>query len=305
LGKQYRYIFLVPLFFICGTGNSTPLRRSLPDTITAAQQQAITYIDGNDTLSQSVYWPNIKPYLFLQNIKLNIYHPLGLYEGVSTNFCGYAALSYLFLHNDPLGYAKLLLQLYKNGTAKFAKVTFKPSPEIMQAAGTLRFKGILDIHPADQLWFLCLADHFKGYLNFFDKHYDDGDEDTFWAAVNYAKFNRMVKKLLGLEVEAAGSDLIHPDVGDLYEYISERIKTGTVVLYLNNLYLYKRSHTTLRLGIPTHYVILEQVSRDENGIITIIYWDYGARSLRQVTARFLRKIIFGISHCTKKPGHAG
>jgi hypothetical protein len=196
-----------------------------------------------------------------------------------------------------------MTDLYINGKATILKVSFDPSPEIKLVAGTLRFKGALDIRPADQLLFLCLADHFKGYLNIFDRRYNDGDEDRLWAAVNYAKFNRMVKKMLNLRVESAGSDLLRPGIHDPYEYIHSRIGTGSIVLYLNNTYLFKKSHTRLRLGIPTHYVILEQIHKEENGMITIIYWDYGARSLRQVNDAFLKKIIFGISHCTKKTGN--
>ena len=42
------------------------------------------------------------------------------------------------------------------------------------------------------------------------------------------------------------------------------------------------------------------ISKAENGLINIVYWDYGFRTLRQLTPSFLKKITFGISHCTKK-----
>jgi hypothetical protein len=32
-------------------------------------------------------------------------------------------------------------------------------------------------------------------------------------------------------------------------------------------------------------------------MVDIIYWDYGGRTLRQVSLRFLKKITFGITHC--------
>lgn len=78
----------------------------------STQQQAIAFIKTIDTLTASVYWPNVKPKSFLENIQSNIDKPLNLYEGVSTNFCGYAALSYLLLHDNPLGYAKFMVELY-------------------------------------------------------------------------------------------------------------------------------------------------------------------------------------------------
>ncbi len=268
-------------------------------TPTSTQQQAIAFIEKIDSLPASIYWPNVKPKLFLQNIKLNIYKPLSLYEGVSTNFCSYAALSYLLLHDNPLGYAKFMLHLYSDGTAVMGKVSFHPSNEIKQAAGALKFKGKLDIRPADQLWFLCLADHFKGYLNILDHHYNAGDEDRLWASVNYAKFNRMIRMLFNYKVEARGSDLIRPMKSDLYQCISYGMKTGTMILYINNTFLYKKNHSVLKLGVPTHYIILQNISKIDNQI-TITYWDYGSRSLRQIAPSFLRKITFGISHCTKK-----
>lgn len=272
-------------------------------TPVSTQQQAIAFIRKIDTLPISAYWPNISPRSFLENIRSNIYKPLGLYEGISTNFCGYAALSYLLLHDNPLLYARFMIELYESGEATMGKTTFHPSLEIKQAAGKLRFKGVLDIRSADQMWFLSLADHFKGYLNFFDKHYNAGDEDKLWASVNYAKFNRMIRTLFNYKVTAKGSDLIRPKVGNLYQYINERMNSGTMVLYLNNTFLYKKSHSVIKLGVPTHYIILESISRVEN-TITIVYWDYGGRSLRQISPAFLKKIVFGISHCTKKEADA-
>lgn len=271
-------------------------------TPVSTHKDAIHFIEQVKELRPSKWWPHIRPDLFLKNLKENIYTPLSMYEGSNTNFCGYAALSYFPLHDDPLGYAKFMLELFEKGKAQFGKVLIQPSAEIFQAAGTLKFKGILDIRPADQAWFLCLADHFKGYVNFFNKHYDAGDENTFWASVNYAKFNRMVKKLFNYAITACGYDLMHPHIASLYEYISQQMKTSTVVLYLNNADLYKKKHNTIRPAIPTHFIILLDIVKTED-LITITYWDYGFRSVRQITPAFFKKIVFGISSCTKKLSH--
>ena len=40
--------------------------------VTSTQQQAITYIEKIKELKPSVYWPNIKPTLFLKNLKIEI-----------------------------------------------------------------------------------------------------------------------------------------------------------------------------------------------------------------------------------------
>ncbi len=182
----------------------------------STKHQALAYLEKQNTLPVSKFWPNVDPVRFLENIKKNIEQPLTIYEGRSTNFCSYAALSYLPLHDDPLTYANFLVDLYKNGKAMYGKEYFEPSREIKLAAGTLSFKGELDIRPADQLWFLSLADHFKGYLNLLDKHYDAGNENTMWASVNFSKFNRMIRKLFNYQVDAVGSDLIRPGVRDMF-----------------------------------------------------------------------------------------
>jgi hypothetical protein len=293
-------LFLNICLFTNGPVRAFHKRSPLTDPlVTSTQQQAIAFIDKIKELGPSAYWPNIKPALFLENLRSNVHQPLSIYPGRGTNFCGYGALTYLMLQDDPLGYAKLLLQLYNEGKAGFGKSIFDPSPEVKKAAGTLRFKGILDIHPAEQMWFLSLADHFKGYLNIFNRKYDPGDEDSFWASVNYAKFNRMVSKLLNYTVHAKGSDLIRPHTVDIYEYISEKLKTGIVVLYINNRILHKKKLEKIKLAIPTHFIILQEISKVDD-VVTLLYWDYGGRTQLQLSPYALQKIVFGISHCTKK-----
>lgn len=128
--------------------------------------------------------------------------------------------------------------------------------------------------------------------------YDPGDENTFWASVNYSKFNHMVRAMLNYEVKARGSDLLQPSVGNTYDYITRKMKEGIVVLYLNNRILRKKKQEKIKLGIPTHFVILKSISKT-NDQVTLVYWDYGHKTLRQLNPKFLHKIVFGISQCIK------
>lgn len=300
--KTFRSI-LIQLCFIligCGSGRAAMvISYQIDSTPLSAPLQAIAFLDQQTHLSASRFWPKIDPKLFLQNLRNNVLHPLKIYEGRSTNFCAYAALSYLPLHDNPLDWVRFMVQMYTKGHASYGKEYFEPSKEIKQVAGSLRFKGELDIRPADQLWFLILADHFKGYLNFFDKHYNIGNENTFWAAVNFSKFNRMVRRLFNYRVKAVGSDLIRPGIRTMYEYLSKKLETGNVALFINNPELYKKKHSWIKIGVPTHFIIL--LSLEEVGDkIAFTYWDYGGRSRQVVTEKFLKKIIFGISHITRK-----
>lgn len=296
--QKFKNIILLIGCFYCFIAVALGLN-NIDTTLTSSKAQATAYIDKITMLPKSIHWPNIKPELFLANLKSNIYNPLSIYEGSNTNFCGYAALSYLPLHYDPLGYAKFMMQLFENGEANIRNEKFLPSLAIHKAAGALVFKGTLDIRPADQLWFLCLADHFKGYLNYFNNNFQPGDEDKMWAAVNYAKFNRMIQKLYNYKVDAIGSDLIRPRVNNLFEYISEKLTTGTVFLFLDNRYLTKKQHSNFRPTIPTHFITVLDIIKTGD-LITITYWDYGGKTLQQLSPAFLKKIIFGILHCTKK-----
>ena len=294
-----------------------PSNSSAPSPPVSTAEQALQLLEHTALPDSSAWWPNIRRSQFIANLRANILYPLKIYQGSNTNFCGYAALSYIPLHQDPLGYTRFLLSLYVDGKASYGKVRFEPSPGIHRAAGTLRFKGILDIRPADQLWFLALADRFRSYLNFFHRRFHAGSEDTFWAAVSYGKFNRMIRQLFGYTVEARGSDLIRPHIPDLYGYLTAELhRPGLTYLYVNNTFLHKKNHDKHKGNFPTHFIVLDEIRRTEgppvpagapghrDDMVDIIYWDYGGRTLRQVSLQFLKKITFGITHClppTQKP----
>jgi hypothetical protein len=288
---------LLLLTAFSASGLNTPKKATIT-RVTSTQLEALTYLKEINTLQVSPHWPNIKPELFIKNLNKNINNPLSIYAGKGTNFCGYGALTYLFLQDDPLGYVTLLVKLYRNGKASFGDSEFNPSEVIKREAGQLKYKGILDINPAEQMWYLTLADHYKGYLNIFNRKYDPGDENLFWASVNYAKFNRMTRKLLHYKVDARGADLVRPKNLDLYEYISDKMLKGKVVLFINNRIVHKKDHITVKLGVPTHFIVAESISR-QNDMITLVYWDYGRKTLMQLSTAFFKRIIFGISSFTK------
>lgn len=296
--KIFILLYYILLFSALPASAFKTQHDSLKGPVTSTQQQAIAYLQTISVLQKSMHWPNIKPALFLKNLKTNIADPVSPYAGSGTNFCGYGALTYIFLQDDPLGYAKLLMQLYQEGKANFGESFFEPSVAVKQEAGQLKYKGLLDINPAEQMWYLTLADHYKGYLNIFNRQYDAGDEDLFWASVNYAKFNRMARKLLHYRSVAKGADIVRPRVENLYNYISDQLSKSKVVLFINNRIVHKKDHITIKLGVPTHFIVLEKISL-QNGVVTLVYWDYGHRTLMQLSEPFLKRIVFGITSFTK------
>jgi hypothetical protein len=287
-------LFHIPAAAQSNTQDTTPL---------SSQKQALDFLDKLGFIKQSTHWPTVTPVAFMENLRKNIVSPLTIYEGRSTNFCAYAALSYLPLHDDPLGFVQFMVKIYSEGKALYGKAYFEPGKEVREEAGTLRFKGELDIRPADQLWFFTLADHFKGYLNFFDKHFNNGDENRMWAAVNLTKFNRMIRVLFNYRVASVGSDLFRPGIRDIFEYLSERLQTGNVALFVNNPSLYRKDHKRIKISVPTHFIILLNVE-EVGDKIAFTYWDYGGRTMQLFAPSFLKKIIFGVSHITKKTNGA-
>lgn len=264
-------------------------------------QEAAAYLKSIKLPDSSKLWPNVDPKYFMENLNLYVENPLFAFDNKGTNFCGYTAISFVTFEKDPLGFIKFMMKLYQEGKAQMGDAVFEPSRSVRMMAGKLKYKGMLDINPATQMWLLSLADHFKGYLNVFNKHYDEGDENRMWASTNFAKFNRMLRRLFQWKVQGKGADLVRPAIHDLYTYCSEKLQTGTVFLYLNNRMLYKKKHkVATRFGIPTHYVLLQSIAKDSAGLINIVYMDGGRKTHQQISDVLFRKIVFGVTYCTSK-----
>jgi hypothetical protein len=283
------------LFFLISLACSAQ-RRRVPAQIANDPERikALLLIVASDTMQQSVHWPNITPKEFLDNLKRNIRYPLKISTGRSTNFCGYGAVTYTCLKNEPLRYAECMLSLYRNGEAYYRNIKLAPSETIKKQAGLMEYQGELDIRPADQVWFLSLAHRFKGYLNLFDRRYSRGDENTLWAATNLAKFNRMLRKLCKYKVGSVGSDLIRPRKKINPELLKEKLTAGEVYLYLNNALLRKKNHNRMQKRIPTHYIVLTEIN-SEDGHIVLKYWDGSYKTLKEVSLSALKQIVYGIS----------
>ncbi|MEO7445536.1 MAG: hypothetical protein ABIT96_12965 [Ferruginibacter sp.] len=295
--RYFSLLFILSGFFLSSNAG---------DTVSiSTRQEAINYIHNIKTIAPSSFWPHLKPEKFLRNVLEDINNPNALYQGNNTNFCGYAALTYMPLHYDPLGHAKKLIALYQYGEVLYGKAHLKPSAAVRNAAGNLVYKGALDVRGAEQMWLLTLADHFKSYLNFFNRKYKAGDENSFWAGVSYGKFNRMIRTLLGYELHARGSDLRHPRLGDIYTYLQEQLTLGgTTIVFQNNAYLRKKAKGKFKPGYPTHFIVLQSIRKINDSLITMTYWDYGFETLRQVSPAVLKKIIFGVTHVhTNLPGN--
>ena len=290
--KHYLLITLLLFASLTLKAQTTPLNNQ--------QIEAINFLDSFTNLKQSIYWVNVKPKLFVQNIRKNIIQPLHIYAGSNTNFCAYAALSYTCISTYPLRYTHFMMDLYVNGRSNFRETTFRPSGNVKIAAGLLKFKGELDINHADQMWYLSLADHFKGYVNIFNLQYKPGAEDKLWPSTNFHKFNRMLRKICNYETHAVGTDLIRPYFRNITAYLNDKLANNhQVFLYLNNAILHNRNHNKVSYRLPTHYVVLFSVT-EKDGVVKLLYWDYGFKTEREMSLSVFKDIVFGVTWCKKQ-----
>jgi len=268
--------------------------KEIESLVQQQQRKALSVLSREDTIAASVHWPNIKPELFFANVRKNITYPGKINQGAMTNFCGYAAMTHLLVKYHPEIYLQYITDLYRNGKAVLPNKTLAPSQAVRVAAGTLKNKGELDILDADQLWFLTLADEFKGYMNIVDQKYQPGDENKIWAGTNFAKFNNMLKAFTDDKLTMAGSDFLRPSKRSFYEYIAEELQKGVVLLYVNSKFLYPHNFKLFRLRAPTHFIVLYNMY-PVGDQIEIKYWDYGLKTEQLITRKRLFKLIFGIT----------
>lgn len=249
--------------------------------------------------SSSKIWLNINEELFTTNLEHNLKETLHIYQGAGTNFCGYAAITYHLIKEYPEEYNRLLKELYTQGETKTCTgKMLKPSKEILQYAGTIKNKGRLELNHADQMWFLTLADNYKGYVNLFNWKYEYGDESSTWASTNLNKFNSMWSSLTGKKVISKGSDLFRPSIDDYYQYIKDLKQDHTIMLYLNNTVLNKKNFSSITFPIPTHFVELYDLYPNGNYYV-LEYWDYGLKTKELIDRKKFNQIIYGISYVKK------
>ncbi len=276
------------LVFWCSLSVKAQHPDSLKKALALVEKAELSF--RNDSI-----WPNVNPQWFFRNIKENLKNPLYLNQGKPTNFCGYAAITHFMILDNPINYAQLLLDLYQKGEAQLITQKLIPSQEVKAAAGLIYNKGQMDISHADQLWFLALADGFKGYLNWFNKKYNPGDENTFWASSNLRKFNRILREVCVREIHCKGSDLIRPAIGNRYDFIKDKSNNHTLLLYLNNKKLYPSKFFRFVPPSPTHFVVLYNMDEIE-GYYVLDYWDYSLRTKTKVKKEKFQKLIYGITY---------
>lgn len=287
LSKVFIYLFFIINIPVCSTAQTTGT------ALLSKQKQALVFLKKT-SFNKNTPWASVNQQLFLQNLERNIEHPFFLYAGRNTNFCGFAAVGYIMITQDPVGYVKFMTDLYKEGKAEYAGVTYSPSAAVRKQVGLVLYEGELDRNDADQMLFFTLADHFKGYINIFHWHYKEGRELTLWAATNLSKFNKMLRATMKAEIQGMGYDLVRVRLKDPAKFLQEKLEAGEVFLYLNNRMLRRKIHGKVKRRTPTHYIVLKGIT-EENDIVTMTYWDAGFNTQRKIELNTFKRLLYGVS----------
>ena len=290
---MFRRVFLILQILII----STAVQSQNPSTLTYQQERALYALEKFDTTANYTLWPNVTARGLYNNLRSNVLYPERIYQGHSTNFCSYSALTVLLCKQQPEVFVKLVLDLYTKGKTEINGVVIQSSAAVRAMAGALPGKGKLVLNEADQLWLMALPDHFKSYMNI-DRKYKPGDENLIWAVCTFGKFNRMARIIGGYEVKSKGTDLVRPGSRDLVEELQQELSRGSVVLYVNSKYLHPGKFRIFTLRAPTHYIILEDIRKDKETVV-FTYWDYGLKTLELMSPKRIKKMTFGITRLNK------
>lgn len=261
-----------------------------------------------ETLDQSEHFTNVDPDTFLDQLRERVSE--GGHEktnqGAGTNFCWAAAI--VKEAYDPKGMAEAMIDLYKTGTFTYDNNNGGMSvPEASQEARDAVGSDVFDdnqnvedgqtINDIDQMLFMTLADHYKGYTNL-DQEYDPGDEeDPLWSGGALSKAVQVWGDF-GFDIEVMGVDAVgwEPNTSKR-DLVEEALEAGEVVLYVNSGAFKGGSYMNLTATHYIHVSSVEEISDNDPMTIDMIevkYWDYGGEHTQQMSPEQFHRSVYGI-----------
>ncbi|MEJ0105581.1 MAG: RHS repeat-associated core domain-containing protein [Bacteroidota bacterium] len=274
--------------------------------------------DKRKTLQQSSHYSSVTPASLLDNLEANIKNPERFCQGYGTNFCGTAQIATELITRDPVGYVKLMTDIYSQASGEYNNgvnvVNIDASGgDITNAAGNLKYPskypGTTDLtsNPADQILLLGIANSFKDWLNnitfsgpySFNKETSTGSEKENvpnWAGTSFGKFESLGSGgFLGYSLETRGSTLsgnFGPLRGmtndQVVNYFNGQLNKGDVTIF--------RSPWESVSKIPTHFIRIHGISLSPDKKSFILdQWDYGKRQSVTVDADKFKAHVNGIA----------
>jgi hypothetical protein len=217
-----------------------------------------------------------------------------------TNFCSKAPLGMLIGEENPVGLARLMIDLYDDGIGKYFNgkdtITLTLSKRLKQRM-QLHIKGISYSYGEDQTInpvFAVLAYAWTAHYNWgLDKKYDIGDENKAWAGTPLELEGRILRQFFGYTTLPFGSDFLTNSVS--LERVKKALEVSNqhVFLLVNSRILHDLSKAG-RWMVGTHYIELrkiEFIEQDEQ--VLVIWWEYGRIFEQTFDKRAFRRLIAG------------
>lgn len=283
-------------------------------------QDALKVIDDFEKAKpdiKNMTYKSVSVAAFIENLRKRVKAPSELAQGEGTNFCGPAAvLSQILISNDPKGYAELMINLYRNGSAvynnKTSKTIILTTATVRDAAGKLpngsHFDDRPDLsladNPVDQMLLLAVKYTYNSNLKIITDYgnFHMGDQEGLWASTTIGQFREMASDFLGYDVDKVGHNfnpfspvggmLIGSRLSKVNEYVAEG---KTVFLFLNGHIFRSNPVIPAKHWVGTHFIRIHNISYSEDGNnVTLKFWEYGDTRTKTMPAAEFEKSVYGV-----------
>ena len=278
-----RLIILLSLFITIGCNIPTTINRYGTEVVsdrTVALSIVHKFALSN---TKSLYMDSLKvtKKMWLKSLRAMINEPEDINATSETNFCSKAPLSVLIAKENPVGFAQLMIDLYKVGKGQYFNgrdtIMLELSPRLLNQMA-LNITGISYSYTEKQTInpvFATLAYALTQKYNWgWDKKYDVGDENKVWAATPLIVENNMIKHFCGYRNYTFGFDFLTNSI-DL-DKLKEAIDNKNHIYLLVNSQLLHNLSKIGRWVIGTHYIDIKKIDFLKKGKeLRVVWWEYG------------------------------
>jgi hypothetical protein len=292
------------LFILCIVSCRMPVLEVASNPVTAIQSDdALALVEAferSDTRSTYLDSLKVSKQMWADALREWLLDPDDINPTSLTNFCGKAPLGVLIGTENPVGLARLMIDLYDDGIGQYDNghdtVTLKLSRRLQQRM-QLHIKGVSYSYDEDQTInpvFATLAYAWSEQYNWgWDKKYDIGDENKIWAGTPLEVEKRILHDFFGYEVRQFGSDFLTNSVPLDRVKAALDVPNQQVFLLVNSRVLHNLSKVG-RWMVGTHYIGLQKLEwLNEGEQVQVVWWEYGRIFEQIFDSRAFRRMIAG------------
>jgi hypothetical protein len=229
-----------------------PLREGMNDK----QLEGMDIADKLVSESGGVYWPSVEPKDLALSIKQRIRVPQRIRQGTMP-YCGPAAVAYLMASENPILYAKVIVDLYRKGAALLPRAgldgyVIEPDYDLRMADYTLVFPFRSPENQPAADWILLSS--IRNSENWWHRYWGTG---LIASCTDGSLPSTMIKWLRGI-----GYTKFIDETNLFFTKGLENLKAASglqgkwkVLLFINSQMLYRKTQNQSS-SFPNHYVVL-------------------------------------------------